>query len=385
MISSFLMTYSSNHLWSRRVLLLLVVWLQYDGAQAWELKRFQFQLPQNNAVIPITYYHHSSVTSSSTTKSSPFSIPNLSFLGTKQQPRQLPPLLCIHPVGVGLASWYWNKLVHVAAKTDGSMPTRDIYAINLPGCGIVDLARLCDENEADDYIQSFADTPLEQVPQLWLDACQALMDQVILASNTRRGGPTTTSSCQLLVQGGLAPIGVALAARNPNTISSIVMTSPPTYQDLVTPVPFKDIQFNYDFLKSPLFGTLAFGVLESRWAIQVFSNAFLFQEPCDDDWLDLTLDEACPETRAPIQAFNAGICRAKSFEQELVSLTQPILILQGENDTIERRKGRESYVANMQSTRALLETLPGKSLLPWESPRQTWNAIQEFTARIMQR
>jgi pimeloyl-ACP methyl ester carboxylesterase len=360
----------SHFLW----IVTVVLW-EGIGSWAWELKRFQFNLPKNNypsspkSSIPITYYHYGAPSSSISKPSLPF-LPKLSLFDQANQKKEqkLPPLFCIHPVGVGLASWYWKRLAQEAANQGNS--SRDVYAINLPGCGSVDLARICDENEAKKYWESFASIPLADIPQEWVDVCQAMLEDVILKSST---------SCQLVVQGGLAPIGVALAAQNPDRVSSLVLTSPPTFRDMTTAVPMKDVMFNYNFLKSPIFGKLAFGVLESRWAIEVFSNAFLFQQPCDDEWLDLTLQEACPETRPPIQAFNAGVCVLKSMEEELQMLQQPTLILQGDSDTSQRREGRLHYVSGMTTSRVALETLSGKSLLPWENPQDTWNVIQQFT------
>ncbi|GKY94811.1 hypothetical protein MPSEU_000446300 [Mayamaea pseudoterrestris] len=361
---------------SRRLVLALfglLLRLSHHEAHAWELKRIQKShlTGKNNRdgdsiSFPITYHHQKASFSSPPL---PPWTPNFPLFSALSKKQSRPPLLCIHPVGVGLASWYWRRLAQVAAERNSE---RDIYAINLPGCGYVDGTKLGSVNEYDDW-NAFSSGALENVPQVWIEACQTLLDNVILPSARQAG----YKSCHLLVQGGLAPIGVALAAQNPSTISSLILASPPTYKDLTTPVPLKDIEFNYSFLKSPLFGTLAFGVLESRWAIKVFSNAFLFEQPCDDEWLDETLQEACRETRPPVQVFNAGALCLQSLETELQTLQQPTLILQGQADTSQRRDGRLPYLANLRL--AELETLPGKSLLPWESSSETWSAIQTFT------
>lgn len=357
----------------------------HRGSHAWKLRSIPFRNRHTQgasaAEYPLTYYYSSSSSngpSATSLSSSPWSfgrLANLPFLSNsnkensqqrKSKQQTLPPLLCLHPVGVGMASWYWERLV----KHQQERPTaRSIYALNLPGCGSVDWDNVDLHSSGIDQV--LADTPLSNIPHVWLDACQALLDQVVRSDGK-------TSGCQLLVQGGLAPIGIRLAAQNPTKVSSLILTSPPTWKDLVTPIPFQEVESNYRFLTSPVFGTLAFGVLESRWAIRFFSNAFLVEQPCDDQWLDQTLKEARPEVRPPVQAFNAGVCRIESLEKDLEDLKQPILVLQGRADTAQRREGRRAFEDEMAN--AVLQTLPGKSLLPWESPEETWTTIEQFTA-----
>ena len=117
----------------------------------------------------------------------------------------------------------------------------------------------------------------------------------------------------VISQGGLAPVGIMLAKRNPMQVETLMLTSPPTYKDITTAVPEAELQRNYNFLCSPVLGGLAFALLESRGLIQFFSNAFLFQGKCDEEWLDETQRELCVEARTPVQAFNAGLLQHRSF------------------------------------------------------------------------
>jgi hypothetical protein len=53
----------------------------------------------------------------------------------------------------------------------------------------------------------------------------------------------------IVVQGGLAPVAVLLAARNPNLIHYLIFTSPPTYRDMTNIVSELTLQYNYNALK----------------------------------------------------------------------------------------------------------------------------------------
>lgn len=269
------------------------------------------------------------------------------------------PLLLIHPVGIGLSSWFWNKFL---AEWQGPA----VYAPDLIGCGV--------KNGGSPYI------PQERglfFPLGWVQGCEALMQQQVLNALPLPGSVVGqgANGWNVICQGGLAPIGVLLAARNPTTVSSLVLTSPPTWSEMTTAIPEAELSRNYDFLTNPLIEPLAFGLLETRWAIRFFSNLFLFANgDCDDEWLDLACNEIAIESRPPIAVFNAGFCNHRSFRQELETLQQPALILSGDDD--KRVAGREEYQPNMQD--CTMESLPGQNVLPWESPELTCKAVKKF-------
>ena len=91
------------------------------------------------------------------------------------------PLLLVHPIGIGLDSWFWEKFL-------GAWSGGDVYAPDLIGTGGGDTW-----------------DPAERglfVPLDWARGCEALWRQEI-----RR-------PCVVVTQGGLAPVGVLLAARS---------------------------------------------------------------------------------------------------------------------------------------------------------------------------
>lgn len=267
-----------------------------------------------------------------------------------------------------------------------------IYAPNLIGCGLED------GNDAWD-----PDTRGLSVPLGWVKAVEALIQEKVLApSPTSRSidtkdvkdadgggilnrlmmGKSLKSnskppSCTVVVQGGSAPIGVLLASRNPSVISHLVLTSPPTWEDMTTATPEEELTKNYNFYRS-FWGKLAFAVLESRWAVRLFSNLFLFLEECDDLWVDLSTSEEATtvEARPPVAIFNSGFLQHRSYEEELCQINPPYdtLIISGSGD--KRAEKRIEYGSEMK--RCTLTTLRGTNVLPWEAPNKVCEAIQSF-------
>jgi len=169
-------------------------------------------------------------------------------------------------------------------------------------------------------------------------------------------------------------VGVMIAQRNPTTVTHLMLTSPPTYTEITTAIPQRDLERNYNFLKSPIFGNIAFSILESRQAIKFFSDLFLFGNKCDDEWLDETEKEIFIKARPPIQAFNAGMLQHRSFERELKDLDQPVMVVAGNQD--KRSKDRLQYRSEMK--RCTLRTIHGLNILPWENPKQVIALMKEL-------
>ena len=324
---------------------------------------------------------------------------NLTYRSKTAQDRKTPTLLLVHPVGIGLNSWFWKRVIDCWPGP--------VLAPDLIGCGI--------ENGGDGWVPSERGLSF---PLGWVRGCEALLksqgmavplnlsnDSVDNTENSKTDdgsdGSTndwlqsfvkkTASSMDplrgilnsaigtkvvVVAQGGLAPVGVMLAARNPSSVSHLVLTSPPTWKDMTTAIPEKELKFNFDFLSSPVLGRAAFALLESRWAVEFFSNAFLFGngQQCDKEWLDRACSNTDEASRPPTMAFNAGLCNHRSFEEEMTELSQSTLILSGTDD--KRFKDRVGYVDNMQDCTML--ALPGQNVLPWECPEAVCDAILAF-------
>lgn len=260
-----------------------------------------------------------------------------------------PPLLLVHPVGIGLSGWFWDRFMD--AWQGG-----EVFAPDLIGCGESDAWR-----------------PEERglfLPLDWARGCAALWRARI------------KRPCVVIVQGGLAPVGVLLAARESDdwsgsgAVSHLVLTAPPTWADMTTAVPEPELRRNYNRLRSPL-GAAAVGLIESRAAIRFFSDLFLFEGQCDGTWLDFAASECSVSVREPVYAFNAGLLQHRSYKDELTGMLQPTLVLAGRADT--RRDRRRGYADRMRSCE--LRTLPGCNVMPWEAPRETCDAVADFARR----
>ncbi|KAG7353893.1 hypothetical protein IV203_003248 [Nitzschia inconspicua] len=286
-----------------------------------------------------------------------------------------PPLFLIHPVGIGLV---WDRMMTAASNGPA------MIAPNLIGCGISEGSAEWDPDKRGLFV------PLD-----WVKGCEALLRHIqenedfsSLSRNSLDNTPLPAilfksmwssfnrdeRKWTVISQGGLAPIAVLLAARNPNLVGNIVMASPPQWKEMTTPVPEKILAKNLSFFKG-FFGGIAFDVLERRGTISLFSNIFLFSNPCDDVWLDSAEREMGEQARQPVAVFNAGFTFNKSLERELLDLGQPTLIVQGQDDA----RTRDEYCVKMK--KCTIKKLPGKNVIPWEYPSQFLEVVLGFISK----
>eukprot|EP00977_Amphora_coffeiformis_P002224 scaffold425_cov175-Amphora_coffeaeformis.AAC.83 len=314
----------------------------------------------NSPVVPAI--SSTTKTSKAQLKSYTYDGYNLTYLYKPASPkyRNASPILLIHPVGIGMSSWFWERLM----EEDGPA----MYGVDLIGCGLAHGADAWDPNERG-----------MSVPLAWVMACEALMQEQVLNKAFPSLPFVSSSQYTVVAQGGLAPVGLLLTARNLDKIRHLVLTSPPT--DLTTAVTEKDLARNYEFFSGRFTDPFAFGLLETRAAVKFFSNLFLFDKQCDDTWLDEAANETCQAARPPVQVFNAGFCQARSYEPELKALAKSastrVLVLQGEADT-PRNKDRTEYYTKELADKCEIVTLPGKNVLPWESSKETIRSIRDF-------
>lgn len=261
-----------------------------------------------------------------------------------------PPLLLVHPVGIGLSSWFWDKFLE---EWQGG----EVFAADLIGCG-----------------QSTAWEPAKEgmfVPLDWVRALESLW-----AQNIQR-------PCVVVVQGGLAPVGVQLMARKTaewdgsKDVCGLVLASPPSFDAMRKGLDSDEVATNWNWLSSKP-GQLSYYVLRGRPFVKFFSNLFLFAGgSADEQWLQAACQGATEEAKWPVFAFNAGLVIAKGFDDEIQAISergQPILVISGSEDG--RTGKREASAASLASCELI--TLPGKNVVPWESPREAASAILEF-------
>jgi pimeloyl-ACP methyl ester carboxylesterase len=319
------------------------------------------------------------------------------------------PVVMIHPVGIGMAAWFYDRLImawgETTTTTESAIPP-PLYAVNLRGCGF---------HDARDAGVPFDPSAQLQKPswEEWVNDCAHFLDRVALNNNkpvsassvapppspaaaaaaaarldpsrwfsalgrfrtNDNGNNKPRRKCHLVVQGGLAPLGIVLAQRYPDRVQSLTLCSPPDPLEGASP---QEIDSNLKQLASPL-GNAAIGaLLENPVAIRLFSNLFLFGTlPCDAEWVRQANAEAHPLVRPAVQYFNAGGCCQVSADG--AKLDVPVLILQGSEDPRTERRSSTYGAISSSASAVQFATLPNaQNVLPWEAPKETAAAIQEF-------
>ena len=263
------------------------------------------------------------------------------------------PLLLIHPVGIGLASWFWEPFL-------GAWKGGDVWAFDLVGCG-----------ESDPW------NPDEKglfIPLDWVRQAESLWREHI------------NKPVVVVAQGGLAPIGVYLASRETDSwsgsraVRSLILASPPSWEEIAKDSDSAEVERNFRWMASPL-GALSYRLLRTRAFVEFFSNLFLFDKElgaADERWLREACDGATLEARWPVLAFNAGLVGCAGLETQLRSLTQPLLVLSGAAD--RRVTARREFADAVPACR--LESLSaGCNVLPWESPDEFARTVAAFAQR----
>lgn len=269
------------------------------------------------------------------------------------------PLLLVHPVGIGLSSWFWIKFI----EEFNAGPA--LYAVDLIGCGLEHGADAWNPNERGMFF-----------PLSWTEGCETLLNNIIIPRFAEQLKTSFQSNCIVITQGGVAPVGIMLAYRNPQTVSKLIMASPPKWTDLIHPIPQAVLKRNYYSLSLPIIGPFLFKLLETRFAIRLFSNLFLFSKSCDERWLDMIIDSGSISVaaREPIKAFNAGLLNNRSYKNELRSLIQPTLVLSGSKD----KRQTERIQFNKEMANCSLKMIDGLNVLPWENVTEFKRIVSEF-------
>ena len=275
---------------------------------------------------------------------------------TQQATPQSPPIVLLHPIGIGLSSWYYKQLINYWNGPNA------LYAPDLLGCGL--------EN-GNDVWNPGAEVPAradQSTTLAYVEAIETLVrDKVIPSSNS----PT----CVLVSQGGMAPVAIELAKRNPQIISHLILVTPPTWKEITQPLPLEHRFKKYKAYTSPVSYTF-YDALETPLGCKAYMRRY-FKRRLDDQFVSFATERGrvTKEARGTIASFNSGAFFDKSYEDELRQMEQPTLILVGDADD-KRNRGRQEYLINMPD--AVMATIDGKATLPWESPVETRNVLRAF-------
>lgn len=272
---------------------------------------------------------------------------------------EAPPLLLIHPVGIGLASWFWDKF---ADEYEGG----EVFVPDLIGCG-----------------QSDAWDPAERglfVPLDWVRSLEALWREHI-----RR--PMVVMS-----QGGLAPVAVRLAARETDNwrgglaVRGLILASPPEWKSMAEGYGEEEVAKNFRQLSTVLGGagplpTFAYRTLCARGFVQFFSDLFLFSDKADEAFLEACASTARPERRWPVLAFNAGMVATNGLDVELRALEQPTVVLYGTQGGKPNAESQAEYEGLMRDCR--VQPIPQAcNVLPWEATSASVAAVASLVESV---
>ncbi|MFM7425791.1 MAG: alpha/beta fold hydrolase [Elainella sp.] len=275
-------------------------------------------------------------------------------------PQAAPPLLLIHPIGVGLSRRFWDRFLPAWL---GQTQAHAIYNPDLLGCGDSDLPRLAYR------------------PEDWAAQLMDLITEVI------------RQPVVVVAQGALSPVALEMAAlarqQDAGWIKGLVLSGPPSWSVVTYNPPVWQQTLLWNLFDSPL-GLGFYQYAKRRRFIQNFSARQLFAEArgVDDAWLDELSREAQKQaTRHAVFAFLAGFWR-KDYRPILKQVDLPTLIVLGDRASSISRSGQAetpdqrlaAYLAHLPQGEGL--QISGRNVLPYESPTAFAAAIAPFIARL---
>jgi len=265
----------------------------------------------------------------------------------------MPPLLLIHPVGVGLSSRFWDRFIKRWKEDDSETM---LLAPDLIGCGEAE----CSPNPLtpDDWAEPLADV---------LRDCNE--------------GPAV-----LVAQGTTLPIALALLGKAPELVCGIVAISPPSWRLLHETFPVERSKKLWRWLFQGPIGSLFYRYARRRNFLKSFSqkNLFAKAEAVDEEWLQ-ALSEGSREmnSRWAVYSFLAGFWRS-GWGPQFTNLTLPLQVIFGSSATgIGRSRSWDDLEQRIGTYRRMLsdatiETIPGRNVLPYESPENCVNCIRNW-------
>lgn len=266
------------------------------------------------------------------------------------------PLVLLHPIGVGLSRYFWHRFCNEWRQRGGG---NAIYNPDLLGCGESDLPRA-------------AYTPAD-----WAGQLQYLIKTVI------------KKPVILLAQGAEVTLALALLQQDASLVQGLVLAGPPAWAVMTQETPVWQQKITWNLLDSPL-GSAFYRYARSRKFLESFSARQLFADPgkIDAQWLDTLREGAVNlDSRYAVFSFLAGFWR-QNYEKAIASITQPTLVVVGEQATSISRKGLsetpEQRIAQYLKylPQGTGRQIPGRNVLPYESTSEFVAVVGEFVGQF---
>lgn len=267
---------------------------------------------------------------------------------------ECPPLLLIHPIGVGLSRRFWQRFCHEWLKA-GRCNT--IYSPDLLGCGESDMPRI------------------GYKPSDWAQQLQYFLQTVV------------KKPAILVVQGALLPVATELVQlqTQSNLVRGLVLAGPPAWAVITKTAPGWRQKLVWNLLDSP-FGSAFYRYARRQQFLSSFSTRQLFADPdaVDAEWLD-TLETGAKDaaSRHAVFSFLAGFWQ-QDYKEAIAAISQPTLVVVGEQATSISQAGKAEttderladYLQYLPKGRGL--KIPGRNVLPYESTSEFVSAIAPF-------
>ncbi|PSP18179.1 MAG: alpha/beta hydrolase [Cyanobacteria bacterium QS_8_64_29] len=268
-----------------------------------------------------------------------------------------PPLVLIHPIGVGLSRRFWWRFCR---QWQQQGHPHALYNLDLLGCGDGDLPR-------------WAYTPAD-----WGSQLCCFLETVVQAPPL------------VVVQGASLPIALELVRQEPQTsIRGLVLVGPPARSVIRDRAPLWRQRLLWLLLSSPL-GWAFFQYARRPQFLRSFSQQRLFAraEAVDREWLELlAVGARDSRSRYAVLSFLAGFWR-QNYAALLPAVAQPTLVLVGDAATsISRRAAPETPQQRLEAYRQQLpnaqgQTIAGRNVLPYEATAAVEAVIAPFARSL---
>jgi len=270
-----------------------------------------------------------------------------------------PPLLLVHPIGVGLSRRFWERFITAWQVQAASGAGNIIYNPDLLGCGESDMPRR-------------AYRPLD-----WAEQLQHLIDTVI------------QRPVIVVAQGALFPVAIELVKIAPQSVAGLVLSGPPAWRVMTDVATERQQNIAWSLFKSPL-GALFYRYARRRKFLEDFSRKQLFasDSPIDAAWLDPLKDGAEDlDSRYAVFAFLARFWQ-QGYGDDIRAIAQPTQVLFGQEASSVSRSGKsESPEERLQIyldalPRGQGQLLPGRNVLPFEATDAFCQAVAGFVRSL---
>ncbi len=274
---------------------------------------------------------------------------------------EAPPLLFVHPIGVGLSRRFWDRFTTAWLAQAGNPGGAGniIYNPDLMGCGESDMP--C----------------LPYRPLDWAKQLQDFIDNVI------------QRPVIVVVQGALFPAAIDLVKIAPQSVAGLVLSGPPAWRVMIDVASERQQNIAWSLFKSPL-GALFYRYARRRKFLQDFSRKQLFasDSPIDAAWLDPLVEGAKdPASRHAVFAFLSRFWQ-RGYGDDIRAIAQPTQVLFGlEASSVSRSGKSESPEERLKIYLDALpagqgQLLPGRNVLPFEETDAFCDAVVGFVRSL---